>query len=114
MLNLKQIKGYIGEWIIVISYALNGYKILHRRYKHKLAEIDIIAFKKNTVIFIEVKTRLGNYLLDQVVSHTQKKRIKTCAKLFIARNYKMQFCNVRFDLAVVNLFKFNIFLLILF
>ncbi|MFO1130271.1 MAG: YraN family protein [Rickettsiales bacterium] len=109
MLNFKQFKGYLGECIITFIYIIKGYKILHRRYKHKLAEIDIIAVKNNTIIFIEVKTRLGNYLLDQVVSYNQKQRIKTCAKLFIAKNYKIQSYNVRFDLAIVNLFKFNIY-----
>jgi len=42
---------YTAEWLIA-----NGYKILKRNYSAGHKEIDIIALKKNTICFIEVKS----------------------------------------------------------
>lgn len=35
----------------------NGYKILTRNFRSKFGEIDIVALDKDTLVFIEVKTR---------------------------------------------------------
>ncbi|MDQ3395887.1 MAG: YraN family protein, partial [Bacteroidota bacterium] len=37
-----------------------GYSIVYLNYRHKKAEIDIIAEKDKLLIFVEVKTRSGN------------------------------------------------------
>lgn len=101
---MKKLIGYIGEVLVVLIYFCQGYKILHRRYKSKFAEVDIIAKKDNTLIFIEVKTRLTHFELDQVISYKQKNRIKLCAKSFLLKN-KYKFYNIRLDLAIIKLGK---------
>jgi putative endonuclease len=35
----------------------NGYQILHRNWRHKQYELDVVALKNNFLHFIEVKTR---------------------------------------------------------
>ncbi len=49
--------GKKGEKIAAEYLNKNGYKILEMNYRCKLGEIDIIANKKNTYVFVEVKTR---------------------------------------------------------
>ena len=49
--------GKTGEKVAVNFLKENGYKILRNNYKTKLGEIDIIAKDKDTLCFIEVKTR---------------------------------------------------------
>ena len=49
--------GRKGEELAADLLKDSGYKILYRNYRTKLGEIDIIAKDKETVCFIEVKTR---------------------------------------------------------
>ncbi|MEW6101002.1 MAG: YraN family protein [Candidatus Omnitrophota bacterium] len=49
--------GRRGEDIAANFLLQNGYKILERNYRTRLGEIDIIAREKDTLAFIEVKTR---------------------------------------------------------
>ncbi|MCE5287067.1 MAG: YraN family protein [Pelosinus sp.] len=49
--------GEIGEAIAADFLERQGYKILVCRYRCKIGEIDIIAKRKNTLVFVEVKTR---------------------------------------------------------
>ena len=49
--------GNLGEELAIELLKKNGYKILQRNFQCKLGEIDIIALDKNTLVFVEVKTR---------------------------------------------------------
>jgi putative endonuclease len=49
--------GERGEDAAVKFLRHNGYKILVRRFKSHAGEIDIIARQKDSLVFIEVKTR---------------------------------------------------------
>jgi putative endonuclease len=67
--------GTLGEDMAVKYLQEKGYTILHRNWRHKNWETDIIASKKTTLHFIEVKTRRTStfgYPEDDV----SKKKIK--------------------------------------
>jgi putative endonuclease len=49
--------GELGEEYALRLLIKCGYKILERNFKCKLGEIDIIAIDKDTLVFVEVKTR---------------------------------------------------------
>ena len=51
--------GYLGEAIAKEYLENQGYKIIKQNYKTKYAEIDLIAYDKKTLVFIEVKTKSG-------------------------------------------------------
>ena len=81
-----------------ISFLENkGYKIISSRYKTKLGEIDIIAEATQTLVFIEVKARKGQELLETILRRAQINRIRNAAQIFLAKNPKYQNHNVRFD-----------------
>lgn len=52
--------GLLGEELAVKLLKREGYKILGRNFRSKFGEIDIIALEKNTLVFVEVKTRWSN------------------------------------------------------
>ena len=49
--------GEAGEEKAVRYLISKGYTILHRNYRHRRAEVDIIARKEKTLVFVEVKAR---------------------------------------------------------
>ncbi len=57
--------GKIGEDLARKYLEENGYKILEQNYKTKYAEIDLVAEKsakflgKSTLVFVEVRTKVG-------------------------------------------------------
>lgn len=52
--------GKRGEEIAKEHLERKGYKIVERNYKTKYAEIDLVAKRKNDLVFVEVRTRMGN------------------------------------------------------
>jgi putative endonuclease len=49
--------GNKGEEIATEYLVKNGYAILHKNWRYKHLEIDIIAREKNELVIVEVKTR---------------------------------------------------------
>jgi putative endonuclease len=49
--------GKMGEDLAVVQLRALKYKIIERNFKCALGEIDIIAREKDTLVFVEVKTR---------------------------------------------------------
>jgi len=53
----KNTLGEQGESIAAMRLQQHGYKIIHKNWRFKHKEIDIIAQKDGKIVFIEVKTR---------------------------------------------------------
>ncbi|MBP3942137.1 YraN family protein [Sphingobacteriaceae bacterium WQ 2009] len=57
MTNSTQQLGSYGESLAAIYIRSKGYQILHRNWRFKKLEVDIIAIDKGVLVFIEVKFR---------------------------------------------------------
>lgn len=77
MRNNKE-KGNLGENIACNFLKKKGYAIIETNYQKRIGEIDIIARKKDSLHFIEVKTRsessLAIFGLPQDAVNKKKKR----------------------------------------
>lgn len=62
-----------------------GYKILCRNFKTKIGEIDIIAKDKNTIVFVEVKTRKSDMfgLPREAVTTSKQRKIRMVATQYL-------------------------------
>lgn len=96
------ILGKSGEQAAVDFLKENGYKILIRNYKTKLGEVDIIAQDKDTVCFIEVKTRnsLKYGLPCEAVSNFKQRQISKAALIFLKESNHLD-KKARFDVVSV-------------
>ncbi len=103
--------GLVAEFVAIMFLRLKGYKILKRRYKTFVGEVDIIAIKGQCVIAVEVKARKNviiqnGFLVDEVIGENQRRRIKRSIISFIKANYKKYSNhNIRFDLIVICPYK---------
>lgn len=102
MSNQNLILGKSGEEAAVDFLKENGYKILIRNYKTKLGEVDIIAQDKDTLCFIEVKTRnsLKYGLPCEAVSDFKQRQISKAALSFLKENNHLD-KKARFDVVSV-------------
>jgi putative endonuclease len=77
--------GKRGEEAAVGLLKENGYKILARNYKTRLGEIDIIASDKDTLCFIEVKTRQSDRFgsPQEAVLRSKQRQIAKVALSFL-------------------------------
>jgi len=84
-----------------------GYKILKRNYVSKYGEIDIVAYVKGAISFVEVKTRQSeNYGPPELaVTKEKRKRIIRTALNYLVIN-RIEDIDCRFDVVSV-LFKEN-------
>ena len=67
-----------------------GYKIVGMNYKNRFGEIDIIAERRNLVIFVEVKTRRDDNFAEarEFVDDGKKVRIVTVAGMWLVEHQK--------------------------
>lgn len=78
--------GRRAEWLAALLLSLKGYRILARNYVVRGGEIDLVARRGGTVIFVEVKARPR---LDQAVtmiSAAKRRRVETAARVWLARH----------------------------
>ncbi len=86
--------GNAGEDLACRYLERNGYEIIERNKSYpKICEIDIIAKRKEKLVFIEVKTRTTNNfgIPSEAVDKRKISRIKKGAFLFIEEYGKIPF-----------------------
>jgi putative endonuclease len=95
--------GRAGEETALKFLKSKGYKILSRNYKSRLGEIDIIAQDKDTICFVEVKTRSSDKfgLPQEALSNFKQRQIAKTAIGFLKEN-KLLERKARFDAVSVT------------
>jgi putative endonuclease len=78
-----------------------AYRILARRWKTPFGEIDIVARRRNDLVFVEVKARENLDDAAQAVTERTKQRIAAAAELWLARRPNDAQCNIRFDVILM-------------
>jgi putative endonuclease len=100
-------KGLWAEWLCMLWLSAKGYRILRWRYKTKMGEVDIIARRKNTIHFIEVKNRPDADKARYAVSEQAKARISRAASHFIQNYRGGQHIGYSFDFMGVSGFSIS-------
>ena len=100
----RKVKGKYGEQVAQYYYKQNGFEILEANFRHRRAEIDIIAIDKDEtlLVFAEVKSRVRSDFgeAETFVSDSQQNRIKEAAEEYIHNvNWKK---DIRFDIVCIT------------
>ena len=94
-----------GEERAVRFLEQKGYEIIERNWRTRSGELDIIAYKNETIVFFEVKT-LPHGTLDMIkreLNHQKLERILKTSKRFLLKHREYNNSYVRFDVIVIDM-----------
>ncbi|PVB60058.1 YraN family protein [Labrenzia sp. 011] len=94
--------GLSAETFAAWYLRLTGWRILKHRYRTRAGEIDLIAKRRKTVAFVEVKARKTRRAALEAVTPASRRRISGAARIFVAEHPKAGFYTLRFDVIVVR------------
>ncbi len=78
--------GRRAEWVATLMLLAKGYRVLERNYVVRGGEIDLVARRRDTVIFVEVKARPTLEEALTAISAAKHRRITRAARVWLARN----------------------------
>lgn len=81
-----------------------GYRILERNFRSRQGEIDLIAARKQTIYFVEVKGRWSDKFgrpLEQLTG-IQERRIRRAAELYLRKQRWEEEVRIRFSVLGVD------------
>jgi len=100
-------KSQIGKWGEETARTYlenNGYEILETNWHCSHKEVDIIAKIKETIVFVEVKTRTTTFINPAEAVNLQKQKLLIAAANSYMRSKGLD-ANVRFD--IISIVKLN-------
>jgi putative endonuclease len=78
-----------------------GFRILARRWRSPVGEIDIVARRRHLLVFVEVKARASLEDAAESVHQRQRRRIAAAAEVWLAANPDTTISDCRFDAILV-------------
>lgn len=93
--------GHHAEWIAALWLMAMGYRLLARRYRTKLGEIDLIVKRGGTVAFVEVKARASHDSAEDSITGEAERRIRNAADIWLARHPRAEGLTFRFDVVLI-------------
>ena len=95
--------GHSGEILAVEYFIKNGYEILHKNWRHRHWEVDMIASRNGMLHFIEVKTRTS-LKFGHPEENVDRKKIKfliDASEEFLYQHPQWQ--RIQFDILSINI-----------
>jgi len=100
----KKELGKKGEDLALRFLKKNGYRIFERNYVCKMGEVDIIAKEKDTLAFIEVKTRTSTaFGPPQLAVNSAKQMQLSKVALYFLKEKGIEDVKARFDVVAILL-----------
>lgn len=94
--------GLRAESFCTVFLRLKGYRILARRFKTPVGEIDVVARRGRCLVFAEIKARRNAASLSEAISPKNCWRVTRAAQYFLAGRPKLQEYDIRFDVLLVG------------
>ena len=96
--STAQALGKSGEEAAVRYLKSKKFRIIERNFRFLRGEIDIIAYERKTLVFIEVKARKSKEFgpPEEAVTPSKQRQIKRVAQGFLTQN-NLQDIECRFD-----------------
>lgn len=89
--------GRRGEELAALYLRSKLYRIVAKRFKTPVGEIDLIVDRFGTLVFVEVKTRRRRGDELDALLHVNKRRLVRAAQFYLMRNPHLAETPLRFD-----------------
>jgi len=96
------LRGRATERRCALLLNLKGWRIVARRYRTPVGEIDLIAKRGNIVAAIEIKARRTFTEALEAATPHQQRRIERAAAAFLSQHPKWRTLGFRFDVMAVT------------
>jgi putative endonuclease len=93
-------RGRRAEAVAAWGLRLKGYRILARRYRTPVGEIDLVAGRGRVIAFVEVKSRATLADAAEAVTAAGRRRIARAAAAWLAAHPSAAGRDLRFDVIV--------------
>lgn len=94
-------RGKSAERLCLWYLRLKGYRILARRYKTPVGEVDLIARRGSVLAAIEVKARADLEIAGEAITPRQQRRVSRALTHFLGRRPDLAGLAARFDVMLV-------------
>jgi len=94
--------GRRAETWAALLLRFKGYRILDRRFRCPRGEVDLVAMRGRTIVFVEVKARDTIDDAAHAVNDRQRGRIEGAASVFLQQHPETAKLDVRFDAILVS------------
>ena len=78
-----------------------GYRVVAKRFRSGVGEVDLVARRGNVLVFVEVKARDRLDDAAEAVTPRQQRRIVAAAEAWLAANPRDVTRNIRFDAILI-------------
>ncbi len=95
--GLTHLQGLRAERFALLFLRLKGYRLLARRLKTPVGEIDLLMLHKNTLVVIEVKYRPSFDVAAGAISRHQQNRLLNATQYYLAQHQYHIDKTIRFD-----------------
>ena len=103
----RKLRGEYGEWLAERYLRKKDYKCLNRNWRSRQdrrMELDLVCLDKNQLVFVEVRARSSNSMVNgwHSMSSRKRKAFYTSAKYYLQEE-KRFFESYRFDLVEIDI-----------
>ncbi|MEZ5926315.1 MAG: YraN family protein [Hyphomicrobiaceae bacterium] len=93
--------GLQAETVAAALLRAKGYRILARRFKTPVGELDIVAVRRRRLAFVEVKRRITIEVAADAVTPKAQRRLIRAAQFWLSRWPKYQTHDQCFDMVLL-------------
>lgn len=93
--------GHRGEFWAALFLRFKLYRIVARRVKTPMGEIDLVAERGNVTVFVEVKARAFSHQEGEAMEAVNTRRIVRASEHYLARHPRLMGRDLRFDVIFV-------------
>lgn len=100
-------RGRWAETAAALLLVAKGYRLLNMRFQASGGEIDIVAQRGQSLVFVEVKLRKTTEDARLAVTEKNQRRIKAAADAYLARKARRLDQPLRYDIIAMSPYSVN-------